>query len=144
MSLDSQLDRSKLERKDRDELATIVTTLGGKPGRSKKSDLVEMILELTSGAGEEPASRGRRARTAAEPATNGAEDAETRTARDGTDCGRARGLRALPAPEPATVATRRWAATKAVGSAGVDPAVSEVRQTVGRAVTPTPAPTAPQ
>ena len=36
MSLDSQLDRSKLERKDRDELATIVTTLGGKPGRSKK------------------------------------------------------------------------------------------------------------
>ena len=49
MSLDSQLDRSKLERKDRDELATIVTTLGGKPGRSKKSDLVEMILELTSG-----------------------------------------------------------------------------------------------
>ena len=46
MSLDSQLDRSKLERKDRDELATIVTTLGGKPGRSKKSDLVDMIVAL--------------------------------------------------------------------------------------------------
>jgi len=53
VSLDSQLDRSKLERKDRDELATIVTTLGGKPGRSKKSDLVDMILELTAGAGQE-------------------------------------------------------------------------------------------
>ena len=74
MSLDSQLDRSKLERKDRDELATIVTTLGGKPGRSKKSDLVEMILELTSGAGAEPASRGRRSRTAnTEEPTNGAD-----------------------------------------------------------------------
>ncbi|HUP72511.1 MAG TPA: transcription termination factor Rho [Acidimicrobiales bacterium] len=74
MSLDSQLDRSKLERKDRDELATIVTTLGGKPGRSKKSDLVEMILELTSGAGEESATRGRRSRAVdAEEATSGAD-----------------------------------------------------------------------
>ena len=71
MSLDSQLDRSKLERKDRDELATIVTTLGGKPGRSKKSDLVEMILELTAGADDGAASRGRRARVADAEPTNG-------------------------------------------------------------------------
>ena len=77
MSLDSQLDRSKLERKDRDELATIVTTLGGKPGRTKKSDLVDMILELTAGSGDGPA-RGRRSRPAeAEPSANGADhDAE--------------------------------------------------------------------
>ena len=77
MSLDSQLDRSKLERKDRDELATIVTTLGGKPGRSKKSDLVEMILELTSGADDASTSRSRRSRAAdAEQATNGADHAD--------------------------------------------------------------------
>ena len=73
MSLDSQLDRSKLERKDRDELATIVTTLGGKPGRSKKSDLIDMILELTAGA-DDVASRGRRSRPVeAEPSANGAD-----------------------------------------------------------------------
>jgi len=77
VSLDSQLDRSKLERKDRDELATIVTTLGGKPGRSKKSDLVEMILELTSGADDASTSRSRRSRAAdAEQATNGADHAD--------------------------------------------------------------------
>jgi transcription termination factor Rho len=71
VSLDSHLDRSKLERKDRDELATIVTTLGGKPGRTKKSDLVDMILELTAGS---TAGRGRRSRsTEAEPASNGAD-----------------------------------------------------------------------
>jgi len=64
VSLDSQLDRSKLERKDRDELATIVSTLGGKPGRSKKSDLVEMILELATGG------------TNAATAANGGRDAE--------------------------------------------------------------------
>ena len=90
MSLDSQLDRSKLERKDRDELATIVTTLGGKPGRSKKSDLVEMVLELTAGAAEEPPSRGRRSRTApAEPATSGADDGRTTESNDanGSDYG---------------------------------------------------------
>ena len=73
MSLDSQLDRSKLERKDRDELATIVTTLGGKPGRTKKSELVDMILELTAGS-DDAASRGRRSRQVeAEPSTNGAD-----------------------------------------------------------------------
>jgi transcription termination factor Rho len=66
VSLDSQLDRSKLERKDRDELATIVTTLGGRPGRSKKSDLVEMILELTRGGDDASESSGRRSRTADE------------------------------------------------------------------------------
>jgi len=49
VSLDSQLDRSKLERKDRDELATIVTTLGGKPGRSKKS--ARTLSSNRSGAG---------------------------------------------------------------------------------------------
>ncbi|MBU6216814.1 MAG: transcription termination factor Rho [Acidobacteria bacterium] len=39
--------RATLEAKDRDELLTIATTLGGKPGsRAKKADIVEMILGL--------------------------------------------------------------------------------------------------
>ncbi|MEO5841212.1 MAG: transcription termination factor Rho [Acidimicrobiales bacterium] len=89
MSLDSQLDRSKLERKDRDELATIVTTLGGKPGRSKKSDLVDMIVALTSGADDTPSGKGRRSRSAeAEPATNGTDhDDAAATEANGSDHG---------------------------------------------------------
>ncbi len=48
MSVDSQqLERSALERKDRDELHTIAVALGGKPGsRTKKADIVDLILEL--------------------------------------------------------------------------------------------------
>jgi transcription termination factor Rho len=42
------LERSALERKDRNELMTIATALGGKPGsRTKKADLVNLILDLT-------------------------------------------------------------------------------------------------
>ncbi|HEX4868041.1 MAG TPA: transcription termination factor Rho [Acidimicrobiales bacterium] len=49
MSVDSTaLERSALERKDRDELMTIAQALGGKPGsRAKKADIVDLILELT-------------------------------------------------------------------------------------------------
>ncbi|MGZ4695251.1 MAG: transcription termination factor Rho [Acidimicrobiales bacterium] len=48
MSADTQeLERSALERKDRDELHTIAIALGGKPGsRAKKADIVDLILEL--------------------------------------------------------------------------------------------------
>ncbi len=48
MSVESQqLERSALERKDRDELQTIATALGGKPGsRAKKAEIVDLILQL--------------------------------------------------------------------------------------------------
>ena len=48
MSTESQqLERSALEGKDRDELQTIATALGGKPtSRATKAKLVDMILEL--------------------------------------------------------------------------------------------------
>ncbi len=46
------LERSALERKDRDELMTIAQALGGKPGsRAKKADIVDLILELTGVSG---------------------------------------------------------------------------------------------
>jgi len=46
--------RATLEAKDRDELMTIASTLGGKPGsRAKKADVIEMILGLI--ADSEPA-----------------------------------------------------------------------------------------
>ena len=60
MSADSeQLERSALERKDRDELMTIATALGGKPGsRAKKADIIDLVLQLTgvtAGAADEKA-----------------------------------------------------------------------------------------
>src|SRR5262245_43889419 len=50
------LERSALERKDREELTTIAQALGAKPpSRARKADIVQLILELTgveSPAGE--------------------------------------------------------------------------------------------
>ncbi|MBM16666.1 MAG: transcription termination factor Rho [Actinobacteria bacterium] len=43
----TQLERTALETKDRDELTTIATALGGKPGsRSRKAEIVDLILGL--------------------------------------------------------------------------------------------------
>jgi transcription termination factor Rho len=48
VSVDSkELERSVLERKDRDELQSIATAMGGKPpSRARKADIVDLILEL--------------------------------------------------------------------------------------------------
>jgi transcription termination factor Rho len=71
MSVDSTtLERSALERKDREELTTIAQALGAKPpARARKAEIVQLILELTgvasstSGSGtEEGASKPKRAR----------------------------------------------------------------------------------
>jgi transcription termination factor Rho len=51
-------ERSALEKKDRQELVTIATALGGKPGsRAKKADLVDLILDLTGTGGDDKAAR---------------------------------------------------------------------------------------
>ena len=51
----STLERSALERKDREELTTIAQALGVKPpSRARKAEIVQLILELTgveTGAG---------------------------------------------------------------------------------------------
>ena len=65
MSADTQqLERSALERKDRDELHTIAVALGGKPtSRARKADIVDLILELAgvtvAPAGDGPGLRRR-------------------------------------------------------------------------------------
>jgi transcription termination factor Rho len=87
MSVDSQqLERSALERKDRDELHTIAVALGGKPGsRAKKADIVDLILELAGvtppngdggdrGNGNGAATTSGRSRRAKKPETD-ADDA---------------------------------------------------------------------
>ena len=51
------LERSALERKDREELLTIAQALGGKPGsRARKADIVDLILQLAGVAPDEEAS----------------------------------------------------------------------------------------
>ena len=48
----TELQSDSLEAKGRDELITIATALGGKPAsRARKAEIVEMILELSSGGG---------------------------------------------------------------------------------------------
>ena len=43
------LEKSALERKDREQLMSIATALGGKPGsRARKAEIVDMILELAN------------------------------------------------------------------------------------------------
>ena len=49
------LDRTKLEQKDRAELATIVEAMGGKAtSRAKKADLVDLVVQL-AGVGDDDA-----------------------------------------------------------------------------------------
>ena len=62
MSVDSTtLERSALERKDREELTTIAQALGAKPpSRARKAEIVQLILELTGVASSEPAGTGER------------------------------------------------------------------------------------
>ncbi|MGH9085088.1 MAG: transcription termination factor Rho [Acidimicrobiales bacterium] len=80
MSVDSTaLERSALERKDRDELMTIAQALGGKPGsRAKKADIVSLILELAGVGGDDADAPG--APEAAEPPTKPARGAKTKEA----------------------------------------------------------------
>src|SRR3954462_1664607 len=52
------LSRSKLEQKDRAELAAIVEAMGGKAGsRAKKADLADQVRQL-AGAGGNPGRNG--------------------------------------------------------------------------------------
>jgi transcription termination factor Rho len=76
VSVDStSLERSTLERKDRAELATIAETLGRKPtSRAKKSDIVDLILELTGVTGESPADEPSGNGSAAEAADGGPDE----------------------------------------------------------------------
>ena len=55
----TELQSDSLEAKGRDELITIATALGGKPAsRARKAEIVEMILELSSGGTQTTDSHG--------------------------------------------------------------------------------------
>ena len=83
------LERSALERKDRNELMTIATAMGGKPGsRAKKADIIDMIFEL---AGITPADEAEAAETGAgEPAVEVPEPAAVEATAASEDASRGR------------------------------------------------------
>ena len=61
----TQLERGTLEGKDRDELTTIATALGGKPGsRARKAEIVDLILDLAGGGNGSVSDGGRSANAA--------------------------------------------------------------------------------
>lgn len=73
--------RDDLSKKDRSELQTIITALGGKPSsRAKKDELIEMVLELTAGDEDEladkkmPTERASEERGSSRSGRNGAEE----------------------------------------------------------------------
>ena len=71
--------RATLEAKDRDELLTIASTLGGKPGsRAKKADVIDLILGLIADAEPAPPKprRGRPPKAAAVEEAPVAEEAD--------------------------------------------------------------------
>ena len=90
---ESVLERSVLERKEREELQTIARAMGAEPpARAKKADLVDLILQTagidpasTATNGDVPEAPRRRTRRAEAPAngaaasTNGSEAAEAKT-----------------------------------------------------------------
>src|SRR6202020_2759822 len=82
---ETQLERSVLEAKEREELFAIADALGAKPGaRAKKADLVTQILRAT-GIDPEPAAppddkpRRTRARKAIAPPAEAGESGEVST-----------------------------------------------------------------
>jgi transcription termination factor Rho len=84
MSAEQQLERSVLERKERDELHAIAEAMGLKPAsRTKKSDLIDGILAIVTGGSDAPAPpaeapvRRTRSPRAAKPAPESAVLAET-------------------------------------------------------------------
>ena len=64
-----ELERSILERKDRDELHRIANAMGGKPGsRARKAEIVDLILELAGVDNAEPAAETKPKKKAAKKA----------------------------------------------------------------------------
>jgi len=77
MSAEQQLERSVLERKERDELHAIAEAMGLKPAsRTKKSDLIDGILRVVTGGAEDPGSSAEETGSSAGAAVTAAEPAE--------------------------------------------------------------------
>ncbi len=75
---DAVVGRADLQKKDRGELQTIITALGGKPSsRAKKDDLITMVLELTGTIEPSAASSSSGSSSAGAGSSNGAPRVES-------------------------------------------------------------------
>jgi transcription termination factor Rho len=119
MSVDSTaLERSALERKDRDELLTIAKALGGKPpARAKKADIVDLVLQLTGVEGDA-------APAAADPA-GGSEDPAADPPRRAPRARKAAAPAAEPAEAPTDEPPAEWEVAVAVPEVTAEPAAPD-------------------
>ncbi|MBI2705938.1 MAG: transcription termination factor Rho [Actinobacteria bacterium] len=122
-----ELERSILERKDRDELHRIANAMGGKPGsRARKAEIVDLILELAGvdGAAEvveaKPAKKAAKKATAKTAKTEGEQAAPATPATAGGSNGKARDDEV-----EADVAGPRGQDTAGADSAAAAPAASD-------------------
>jgi transcription termination factor Rho len=128
MSVDSTaLERSALERKDRDELLTIAKALGGKPpARAKKADIVDLVLQLTGVEGDAPDASADTADPpepeAAEPARRAPRSRRTAVATPAADVPAPAGAAAEEPPAAWEVEAAAVDAEPAGPSAGEEPA----------------------
>jgi transcription termination factor Rho len=128
MSVDSTtLERSALERKDREELTTIAQALGAKPpSRARKAEIVQLILELTGVASESSGAKAGGSKPRRTRAGNGGSQQEATvhesdSATDTTTTETTTTDAPAPAPEPAGTdePPAEWEATLAdEGEAG--------------------------
>jgi transcription termination factor Rho len=102
------LSRSKLEQKDRSELAAIVEAMGGKAGsRAKKAELVDLVLELAGASpAPEPSHENGRANgdTGSAASDSAASDSAASDSGTSDSAASAGGSAALPEPEPVPAA----------------------------------------
>src|SRR5918998_6328012 len=129
----STLERSALERKDREELTTIAQALGVKPpSRARKAEIVQLILELTgvepapaadaapSGDGGDPPAARARGRTTEgrKKEANVDDDADTGTSAPTADAGQ---VADTPEPTPDAGAVEAPPADAPPGDPGPQP-----------------------
>lgn len=120
VSVESQsLERSALERKDREQLMSIATALGGKPGsRSRKAEIVDLILQL---AHVEPAGNGGASQeTSDEPAAAPRASAANGRSRRGTGRGSSSGSDEATADDSDESATADEPSASSAVSAGTE------------------------
>ncbi|NNF52938.1 MAG: transcription termination factor Rho [Acidimicrobiales bacterium] len=82
---DAVVGRADLQKKDRGELQTIITALGGKPSsRAKKDDLITMVLDLTGTADAGSAAPGEQSEAGSD-SSDGADESTGAPSREEAD-----------------------------------------------------------
>ena len=109
------VERGGLEKKDKSELQSIVTALGGRPSsRARKADLIDQIMELAQGPATDEASTSD---TSSTSATNGSSGPDSTAPSDSEldEPAEAKEKASPASPAPATADARREPASASPG-----------------------------